>query len=258
MRQSISKMAKYAETIGRRKFLSLSQGRQHELLASLAWEAGKNQAFSGFIRRYGELQSWSGLDRYYPSDWLSEEEALQEFFLFHNNFCKIPLIPDENDAVLSWQPRFDVTVLLDQVRSPFNAGSVLRIIDNFGFKGLVHNSPWLRMKHPQLCKAARGSEKWIPVEFRSDLTTWLKNRKIPVVGIENDPEAITITDWKPPSQCVLIVGNEAYGIASGLRQCCDHIVQIPMFGFKKSMNLHHALAIVAQRIVEKAVCSDIL
>ena len=233
--------------------MSLSPVRQHELLASLAWEAGKKQTFSDFTGRYEELQSWSGLDRYRPSDWLSEEEALQEFFLFHNNFCKIPLTPHINDLVLSWQSMFDVTVLLDQIRSPFNAGSVIRIIDNFGFKGLVHNSPWLRMEHPQLCKAARGCEKWIPVNFEPDLPAWLKNQRMPAIGVENDPVAIPLKDWEPLSRCVLIAGNEEYGIASGLRQCCDQIVQIPMFGFKKSMNLHHALAIVAQRITEKTV-----
>ena len=202
------------------------------------------------------MQSWVELDRYAPPDWLSDEEAAHEYFMFHNSFSRNPIGLDSNkdlgptEQTLSWQPRFDVTVVLDQVRSPYNAGAVLRLIDNFGFSRLVHNSSWLRLDHPQLCKAARGSEKWIPVEFQSNLIDWLKTVKLPIIGLENDLSSISIEKWQPVKSCVLIVGNEAYGIATGLRRYCDTLIKIPMFGFKQSMNLHHALAIVAHKIVE--------
>ena len=45
-----------------------------------------------------------------------------------------------------------------------------------------------------------------------------------------------------------MVGSEEYGIASGLRRHCRDIVKISMFGYKRSMNLHHALAIVAHAV----------
>ena len=187
MRPEISKPAKYVETVGRHKFIKLSSSRQHEYLALLAREALKKRDFPGFFKRYKEMQSWAELDQYTPPDYLTEEEAVYEYLLFHNNLTGNPVrLEPEKAAIrhtesLSWKPRHDVTVVLDQVRSPYNTGSVIRLIDNFGFKGIVHNSDWLDLGHPQLCKAARGAQKWIPVEYRSDLSQWLREIKIPVI-----------------------------------------------------------------------------
>lgn len=256
MRLTISKPAKYAETVGQRKFLKLSSRRQHELLAELARDALKHKDFPGFFKRYRQMQSWVELDRYTPPEWLSEKEAVHEYVRFHNSFSRYPIDSNsDNDSdlpepSLSWQHRFDVTVVLDQVRSPYNAGSVLRLIDNFGFRRLVHNSSWLRLDHPQLCKAARGCEKWIPVEFQSNLIDWFRTVNLPIIGLEKDSDAISIADWQPVKSCVLVVGNEVYGIATGLRPYCNSLIKIPMFGFKRSMNLHHALAITGHKITE--------
>jgi TrmH family RNA methyltransferase len=253
-----SKPAKYAETIGKRKFVRLSSSRQHEYLAFLARETLKTGDVPGFLKRYNEMQSWIDLDRYNPPDYLTGEEALHEYFLFHNSFTGNPQnglgdesqVPDKE--AVAWKPGFDVTIVLDQVRSPYNVGSVLRLIDNFGFRRLVHNSDWLRLDHPQLCKSARGCQKWIPVELKLDLVHWLNNEKLPVIGLETSPEAVDIDKWQPEKACVLLLGNEAYGIADELRNSCTTLVKIPMFGFKKSMNLHHALAITGHKITASA------
>lgn len=254
MKLTSSKLAKYADTIGKRKFIKLSSSRQHEYLAFLARKTLKNGDFPGFLKRYNEMHSWVELDRYTPPDYLTSEEALHEYFLFHNGLTGNPQNilqneqPDQDDSAVTWEPVFDVTIVLDQVRSPYNVGSVLRLIDNFGFRRLVHNSEWLRLDHPQLCKAARGSQKWIPVELKKDLIQWLTNEKLPVIGLETSPEAMEIDKWQPESACVLVIGNEVYGIATELRNCCKTLVKIPMSGFKKSMNLHHALAIAGYKI----------
>lgn len=256
MKLTSSKPAKYAETIGKRKYIKLSSSRQHEYLAFLARETLKTGDFSGFLNRYNEMHSWAELDRYTPPDHLTDEESLHEYFLFHNSLTGNPQSllqdeqPDQDNSVVTWEPGFDVTIVLDQVRSPYNAGSVLRLIDNFGFKRLVHNSEWLRLDHPQLCKAARGCQRWIPVDLKKDLIHWLNSKNLPVIGLETSPEAIPIDEWKPEKACILIIGNEAYGIADELRKCCSTLVKIPMFGFKKSMNLHHALAIAGHKITD--------
>jgi len=248
-------MEKSVKTIGKGKFSKLPPRKQHRLLADLAKSALAGDK-DGFLPRYDELQSWASLDRYTPPSWLSQAEALEEYLIFHSNFgSPIDELTGHDSGIpsISWQPRFPVEVVLDQIRSPYNVGSVLRITDNFGFKGLVHASPWMRLDHPQLRKAARGCENWIPVRFEPDLVRYLKEAACPVIGIENDHNAVPIDQWEAPGECVLIVGNETYGIASAIRRCCAQTVFVPMFGFKRSMNLHHALAVVAQKIVERNV-----
>ncbi len=256
MKLTMSKMAKSAEIISKKKFLSMSSKRQHELLAAFALYTLENgDDVELFLKRYDELQSWADLDRYTPPSWLSVPEALDEFYTFHSRFSPSPIKPeqtaDTEAAPLSWEPSLNVEVAFDQVRSPYNVGSILRIIDNFGFKGLVHSSPDLKFDHPQLVKAARDCQKWIPIRYIENLPEYLLQANVPVIGIENDPESISVSEWEPPESCILVVGNEEYGIADAIRTCCTHIVRIPMSGYKRSMNVHHALSIVGFRIVEK-------
>lgn len=249
MKKTLTELARFAAELSQKKFLKLSSKKQHELLAALAYQSLKNKRYNDFIKRYNQLHNWAALDRYNPPSWLLERERLEEFRAFHNSFCPDPLRPDEADTPkkISWEPAFDVSVMLDQIRSPFNAGSVLRIIDNFGFKELIHSTPTLSFNHPQLKKSARGCEEWIPVRFEENPVAFLKNSPLPVIGIEKTDDAIDIADWNPPEKGILVAGNEEYGIAASILECCTQKVEIPMFGFKKSMNIHHALSIVAQK-----------
>jgi methionine--tRNA ligase beta chain len=205
------KTERYAETIRREKFIRLSSVRQHEYLALLARKALESRDFKGFIKRYNEMQSWVELDKYVPPYYLTEEEAIHEYLLFHKGFSANPGVINIKEVEpaliepLSWSPKYDVTIVLDQVRSPYNTGSVLRLIDNFGFRRLVHNAAWLRLNHPQLCRAARGSQNWIPVEYRPDLAEWIGNLDIPGIGIENSGDAILMDEWRPVTPCVIIL-----------------------------------------------------
>jgi len=246
-------MEKSASTISRNKFRQLSTRRQHRLLASLAGEALSRGGLRGFLKRYEELLSWTELDRYVPPRWLDEQEALQEYRSFHELLSAAPGTRDSQDhaPLISWQPRFPVEVVMDQVRSPYNVGSIVRIVDNFGFMGVVHSSSWLKLKHPQLCKAARGAQQWIPVRYEPDLLAYLEHAAVPVIGIENESGAVPAERWEAPQECILVLGNESYGIASEIRRCCTELVSIRLYGFKKSMNVHHALSVIAQKIVEK-------
>jgi len=243
-------MEKSVNTISKSKFIKLSSRRQHELLSGLARSGLSDLDFDRFLERYNKLHSWAQLDRYIPPAWLSRIEALDEYLNFHLNFTSLQTNQEETGNALSWQPKFEVEVVLDQVRSPYNVGSILRIIDNFGLKGMVHSSSWLSLSHPQLIKAARGCEKWVPVRLEKNLISYLKNSSLPVIGIDNKDQAEDINSWSPPEKCIIILGNESYGIASALQKTCCKTIHIPMYGFKKSMNVTHALAVVAHTITE--------
>lgn len=252
MKRTSSDLAKWAETIGRKNFLKLSSKRRHELLAALALETIPGGDYRHFRRVYDRLLSWADLDGYTPPSWLSEKEALHQFFAFHGGFGANRFADGRGAEAsgVAWRCTFDVTVMLDQVRSPYNIGSILRIIDNFGLRGVVHGDSHIRLDHPRLHKAARGCENWIPVKYEADPLRWLETAEAPVIGIEEAEEATPVGEWRPPPSCILVVGNEEYGIAKAIRKRCSHLVRIPMHGYKKSMNVHHALAIIAHKITE--------
>ncbi len=254
MKKTLNDLAEFALSVNKKKFQKLSSKKQHEIIAAMAYQLIERDGYDLFLKRYGELHSWAALDRYTSPSWLSPEEALLEFYRFHNAFIPDSLKPFESqkraDSDLVWKPSFDVQIMLDQIRSPYNAGSVLRLIDNFGFRGLIHSSPTLSFNHPQLKKAARGCERWIPVTCENDPVSYLKNVGLPVIGIEKTDTAVELTNWKPPAACILVAGNEEYGISRAILECCTETVQIKMFGFKKSMNVHHAISVVSQKYIE--------
>ena len=240
-------MERSASNIGRAKFCKQPAPRRHKILAALAHEHMQDGDLVAFLERYEEMQRWSELDRYQAPSWLSPQEALSEFARFHEGFSGKQLSEDRagETVALTWTPRFPVTVVLDQVRTPYNCGSILRLIDNFGFARLVHATAHLRLSHAKLKRAARGVEAWIPTKYEPDLPGWLKRQDKKVIGLEIDPNATPLNEWQPPRECILVVGNEAYGIAQSIRDCCDELVAVPTFGFKNSMNLSHAFAVAA-------------
>jgi tRNA G18 (ribose-2'-O)-methylase SpoU len=245
-------MERSVRTISRKKFQALPARRRHALLAALAGEAVADGDMRGFLHRYEELQAATSLDRYVPPPWLTDSEALEEYRAFHAALSMRPWEPicSTGAEPIAWRPRFQVEIVIDQVRSPYNVGSILRLIDNFGLAGLVHATRGLRLDHPQLRKSARGCERWIPVRHEPDLAGWLAGASVPVIGIECTPDAVPLSQWRPPPACLLVLGNETYGMAERVRRMCCAAVRVPMFGFKTSMNVSHALAVVAQRIVD--------
>ncbi len=248
-------MEKSAKTISCRKFARLPSRRQHDLLAELARSARRAGGYDAFTYRYAELTGTVFIDRYEPPPWLTTQEALAEYERFHQIMGTPPAgyepQPDA-EARVSWEPSFAVDIVLDGIRSPYNVGSLLRIIDNFGLRGMVHSAAWLRLDHPQLARAARGCQRWIPVRYEPDLVGYLRSSSDPVIAIESDERSIPPERWDPPASCALVVGNEAYGIAAAVRACCRESVGIPLFGYKRSMNVHTACAIVAHRLVGHA------
>lgn len=244
-------MEKNPGTISKKKFLKMAVPRQHKLLSQWAGYCFEQQkGLEAFKERYEVFHDWVELDRFNAGPWLDDEEYLQECAYFHASLAGFDGdVMDEEVGPVQWQPTFDVTLVLDQVRSPYNLGSMIRLADNFGFKGVVHSSRHMSLKHPRLQRSARGAQHWIPVEVIEDLPTWLNDFEGTVVGVEADSRAISLADWKPQGRIALVMGNEAYGISKAIRELCDELVQIPMFGLKRSMNVGMAAAVVGEKLV---------
>ena len=256
MKRTIEEMACAARQMTRKKYEKLSAKKKHELLAALALDTLSGRGtFSDFVARYKVLQAWAPMDCYTPPGWLKAPEALQEYASFHNRFTPTPVaaqsrtMPSESGP-LNWAWRFDVTVVMDQVVNPYNVGSLLRLMDNFGFRELVHATPTLSLDHPHLKKASRGCDNWIPITYRADLVSFLRESEHPVIGLETGDQAVSLLNWEPPLPCTIVLGNETYGISSEIRDACHAFVRIPMAGFKASMNVTHAFAVLAYCISE--------
>jgi tRNA G18 (ribose-2'-O)-methylase SpoU len=240
-------MEKSAKTISLRKFARLSVKSRHELLAELAELHLKRLDVSGFLSRYDELCASVEVDRYIPASWLTPQEVLLEARAFHRIFFSVQ---EEDNQILdrSWTPRLPLSLVLEGVRSPYNLGAMFRLCDNFGLEGIITNSKNPGPNHPRCRKSARGAQHWIPFQVQQNLIAFLESRKRPLIALELTPNSVPVHLWNPPDSFDLVLGSEACGISSALLKSADKIISIPMYGYKNSMNVTHALAVLLTRL----------
>ncbi len=150
-----------------------------------------------------------------------------------------------------------ITLLLHNLRSSHNVGSIFRTADGFGVERIVLTgyTPYptfdgdSRLPHisakiqHQIEKTALGATTSVPFEYHDNLLTWLASNTLPLVALEQAPSGVTITDFIPPDSFVLVLGEEVDGISDDLLAKCDHIVEIPMKGQKESFNVSVAAGI---------------
>ena len=158
--------------------------------------------------------------------------------------------PEERIVV----PRRPVHVMLDNLRSAFNVGSIFRTADagaaaHLHLCGMTAHPP-----HKKLEKTALGAFDYVPwtyYERNRDCVDALKEQHIPVVAIETTDDAVPYTQFSFPQPVAIVFGNEENGVNERVLRRCDAVVQIPMAGYKKSMNVATAFGIILFAILDQ-------
>ena len=142
-----------------------------------------------------------------------------------------------------------MAVLLDNIRSAWNVGSILRSADGFGFEHAYCCGITPTPENEAVTKTSLGAEDSVTWSYHKDavrLVKGLKKEGWKVYALEEDERAVEIRKEKGGKQrSVLIVGNEVTGVDPELLDLCDAIYFIPMRGEKKSFNVAIAFGIAA-------------
>jgi 23S rRNA (guanosine2251-2'-O)-methyltransferase len=148
------------------------------------------------------------------------------------------------------EKREELAVLLDNIRSAWNVGSIFRSADGFGFEHayLCGISP--TPENEAVRKTSLGAEESVTWSYHKDavkLVKGLKKEGWKVWALEEAERAteIKMKDEGGMQKAVLVVGNEITGVDPELLGLCDAIYYIPMRGEKKSFNVAIAFAIAA-------------
>lgn len=223
------------------KFLSLKPAKQHWHLARLLREFHQDRGRIKLWTQYQELLAFLDLDL--------KMELLEDRYHHHlqeagkklkeHNLLK-PSQQTDRDEPLSHP--LPVDVLLDNLRSAHNVGSIARTTEAFGLGALYG----MGLTPAPSSKTAMGAEKW--VSFK---TTALSDIQTPIVAIEIAVQAVPYDQAIYPHTFTLAVGNEERGCSQEILQAASLIVQIPMHGRKNSLNVANAFAIVAAEIARK-------
>ena len=145
-----------------------------------------------------------------------------------------------------------VSVLLDNIRSAWNVGSIFRTAEGFGFAHAYLCGITPTPENDSVQKTSLGAEDSVPWSYHKDAVRLIKGLKVQgrtIYGLEDSERATNIsriTQIIPArSENILIAGNEVTGIEPGLLDLCDDIFHIPMSGEKKSFNVAVAFGIAA-------------
>ena len=157
------------------------------------------------------------------------------------------LSPEEFSKI----PRRPVSVVLDNLRSAFNVGSIIRTadcarLDKVYCCGITAHPP-----HRKLEKTTLGSLNYVSCEYRKtvmEAVLELKADNLPVFALELTNKSRIIWETRFPRQLGLVLGNEALGISHEILREVDEIVEIPVMGYKNSMNVSVAFGIVMYEI----------
>jgi TrmH family RNA methyltransferase len=135
-------------------------------------------------------------------------------------------------------------VALDSVRDPGNLGTIMRLCDWFGIEQLICSKETVDIYNPKVVQATMGSIARVHVSY-VDLNDFLTTTTLPVFGTFMNGENIYTTAL--PQEGIIVMGNEANGIAPELEKIIKNRLTIPRFGAlqkTESLNVATATAIV--------------
>ena len=145
--------------------------------------------------------------------------------------------------------RFPVAVVLDNVRSLYNVGSVFRNCDAFAVSTLCLCGITGHPPHREIQKTALGATEtvqWKYYQHTIDCVSQLKQDGFKVFAIEQTHGSIQLQDIRAQigEKNAFIFGNEVEGINEKVLECCDACIEIPQYGTKHSLNVAVSCGVV--------------
>lgn len=181
-------------------------------------------------------------------------------------------IVDERQAQsrLKKLKRQPLYLILEDVYDTYNIGGLFRLADALAVEKVYLCGEMEIPPNSRIQKASIGTYKVVPWEYkktvreaidelRGGVMTGPSTRatrhfqdRIQIVAVEQDKRSVAYTEAKYSLPLALVVGNETTGVKPETLKLCDQIVEIPMWGINKSLNVIVSAAIVGYWAASKA------
>ena len=158
---------------------------------------------------------------------------------------------DENGIVKQREFYPDVYVYAEDIRSPFNCGSIFRSAEALGAEKVFISQMCTDPSHPKALRSGMGCIETLGYERKSldELEQFAKQKNIPVFVLETG--GTSIEQFNFPEKGICIIGSEELGVSpQALSKATYGRVSIPMKGLKASLNVGVAYGILMQKWVE--------
>jgi 23S rRNA (guanosine2251-2'-O)-methyltransferase len=153
--------------------------------------------------------------------------------------------------------RLPLVIVLDNIRSLYNTGSILRTADGAGIDrvvlcGITPRPDQGSRQRRAIAKTALGAEESVRWEYEPDsrlALNRLRSEGYQIAAVETGADAVNLFEWRPAWPVCLVFGHEREGLSPTLAPHFDTTVRIPMFGQKRSLNVATAAGIVLYELV---------
>jgi len=150
-------------------------------------------------------------------------------------------------------PKKPIVVVMDQIRSMHNVGSVFRTADAFLINGICLCGFTPQPPHRDIHKTALGATESVHClyyEQTADAVKALKQKGYKVYAIEQTEGSIPLNQFEKNNEPIAFVfGNEVDGVDQTVIELCDGVIEIPQWGMKHSLNISVAAAVVLWEFV---------
>ena len=147
-------------------------------------------------------------------------------------------------------------VILDNIRSIHNVGSIFRTSDSFLIEKIIISGYTATPENSKMEKTALGSSDSVDWEYTEDVIETiqsLKNKGIKVVSVEQADKSLKIEKFTPEKgiKYAFIFGNEVDGVSDEIILESDEVLEIPQVGTKHSLNVSVAAGIILWDFYQK-------
>ena len=148
------------------------------------------------------------------------------------------------------------TIVLDNIRSFHNVGSVFRSADAFLVEAVYLCGITGTPPHREIQKTALGATEsvhWKYFKTTLEAVDELKNDGFEIISIEQAEESVSLREFRPETtkKYGLVFGHEINGVAQEVVDKSDHVIEIPQFGTKHSFNISVTAGIVLWDLYNK-------
>ncbi|MFO7613894.1 MAG: RNA methyltransferase [Bacteroidales bacterium] len=152
--------------------------------------------------------------------------------------------------------KLPVILVLDDVRSAYNVGSIFRTADAFRVEAIYICGISARPPHKDISKTALGATESVEWHYFAnvlDAANSLRQNGYRIYALEQAEGSISLGDFQPEkgSKIALIFGHEVFGVKEELLKECNGCIEIPQFGTKHSFNVAISAGIVLWEISKR-------
>jgi tRNA G18 (ribose-2'-O)-methylase SpoU len=150
--------------------------------------------------------------------------------------------------VMAEKERFPVTLLVENIRSLYNVGSLFRTCDGAGVEKIYLCGYTGYPPRKEIEKSALGSTESVPWERAENILEaidLLKEEGVTLYALEKTDHSVSYEEADYRFPAAFVVGNEVDGVTHEVLEACDSVIHLPMYGMKESLNVAVAWGVMS-------------